>query len=670
MSEGSIAPDFGPLFERPSRDVAPSRVQSTRSPVTSPLAAASDAPLLVQADAVAFLESLPDQSVDLAITDPAYESLEHHRAIGTTTRLKHSKASSNDWFQIFPNARFPELFREFYRVLRRDSHLYLFCDQETMFVAKPAAEAAGFKFWKPLVWDKCIAPDTPVWTTAGVRRASELRPGDRVATPDGRDVAVLAARTTRAPALRLALSDGTSIICASDHRLLADDGRELEASSFTPGTVLAEARVGQQPKAHSLPLDELIDETERVLEFPDPSTCLFCGREFDSSRAAAAHQARFCDSARSKDGMAESLGIGAKRLRRWMSEGRLPATWARELGIANLATGRSRLRLQNDSALWFPDSIPLEYGLGKLIGLYGAEGYRSEHAVMFSLHEEEKHLRNHIARVARSLGLRATLAKGSEHGLTVTVSSKLFSSIVGSFVGGTDAVTKYLTPRALQANPEFLRGIFDGLLEGDGHWSHEEQRETYVSASLDLACFVQRFARQLGYHATMSRFENDRRGGWKVRFDPASKAEPLTVASVESAGELDLIDIAIDDPGQLYVLGNGAISHNCRIGMGYHYRSRYEFILFFEKGKRKLHDLGIADVIAHPRVHRGYPAEKPPEVSSVLITQSSDPGDLVIDPFLGSGSVGVAATSLGRRFAGSDLCDEALRVARARLGSP
>ena len=42
---------------------------------------------------------------------PAYESLEKHRAIGTTTRLKHSKSSSNDWFKIFPNARFGELFQ-------------------------------------------------------------------------------------------------------------------------------------------------------------------------------------------------------------------------------------------------------------------------------------------------------------------------------------------------------------------------------------------------------------------------------------------------------------------------------------------------------------------------------------------------------------------------------
>ena len=105
-------------------------------------------------DAVAWLASLPGESVDLLITDPAYESLEKHRAIGTTTRLKHSKASSNDWFKIFPNARFGELFREIYRVLRKDTHFYLLCDAETMFVAKPTAEQAGFKFWKPLVWDK------------------------------------------------------------------------------------------------------------------------------------------------------------------------------------------------------------------------------------------------------------------------------------------------------------------------------------------------------------------------------------------------------------------------------------------------------------------------------------------------------------------------------------
>jgi site-specific DNA-methyltransferase (adenine-specific) len=109
---------------------------------------------LGQSDAVSWLQGLPDESIDLVVTDPPYESLEKHRAIGTTTRLKHSKASSNDWFAIFANARFPELFAQLLRVLKRNRHLYLFCDAETMFVAKPMAEAAGFRFWKPLVWDK------------------------------------------------------------------------------------------------------------------------------------------------------------------------------------------------------------------------------------------------------------------------------------------------------------------------------------------------------------------------------------------------------------------------------------------------------------------------------------------------------------------------------------
>ena len=109
---------------------------------------------IIQEDASTFLQSCNDESLDLIITDPPYESLEKYRKIGTTTRLKKSKGSSNQWFDIFPNYRFKELFREIYRVLKPNSHFYMFSDQETMFIVKPLAEEAGFKFWKPIVWDK------------------------------------------------------------------------------------------------------------------------------------------------------------------------------------------------------------------------------------------------------------------------------------------------------------------------------------------------------------------------------------------------------------------------------------------------------------------------------------------------------------------------------------
>jgi site-specific DNA-methyltransferase (adenine-specific) len=143
-------------------------------------------------DAVDWLRSLPSPSADLMITDPPYESLEKHRAVGTTTRLKHSKASSNDWFAIFPNARFPEFFEAAYRVLKGNAHLYLFCDPETMFVAKPIGEAAGFKFWKPLIWDKRrigmgyhyrARYETILFFEKGKRRLSDLGVPDIIETP-------------------------------------------------------------------------------------------------------------------------------------------------------------------------------------------------------------------------------------------------------------------------------------------------------------------------------------------------------------------------------------------------------------------------------------------------------------------------------------------------------
>jgi site-specific DNA-methyltransferase (adenine-specific) len=143
-------------------------------------------------DVIDCLRALPDASVDLFITDPAYESLEKHRAVGTTTRLKCSDASSNEWFAIFPNARFRVLFQEAWRVLKPDTHLYLFVDAETMFVAKPIAEEVGFRFWKPIVWDKCrigmgyhyrARYEFVLFFEKGARRLNDLGISDIIAAP-------------------------------------------------------------------------------------------------------------------------------------------------------------------------------------------------------------------------------------------------------------------------------------------------------------------------------------------------------------------------------------------------------------------------------------------------------------------------------------------------------
>ena len=90
--------------------------------------------------------------------------------------------------------------------------------------------------------------------------------------------------------------------------------------------------------------------------------------------------------------------------------------------------------------------------------------------------------------------------------------------------------------------------------------------------------------------------------------------------------------------------------------------------MFFEKGKRRLTDLGIPDILREPRVRNGYPTEKPVPILEILIQQSSAGDELVVDPFMGSASTGVAAIKHGRRFIGADTSALSIELARERLG--
>jgi site-specific DNA-methyltransferase (adenine-specific) len=61
--------------------------------------------------------------------------------------------------------------------------------------------------------------------------------------------------------------------------------------------------------------------------------------------------------------------------------------------------------------------------------------------------------------------------------------------------------------------------------------------------------------------------------------------------------------------------------------------------------------------------------EKPVELLEILIGNSTRPGEIVIDPFAGSGSTGEAAFWQGCKFEGCDLDLSAVQDSRMRLGS-
>jgi site-specific DNA-methyltransferase (adenine-specific) len=66
----------------------------------------------------------------------------------------------------------------------------------------------------------------------------------------------------------------------------------------------------------------------------------------------------------------------------------------------------------------------------------------------------------------------------------------------------------------------------------------------------------------------------------------------------------------------------------------------------------------------------GYPTQKPILLLERIIEIATNPGDLVIDPFCGSGTTLVAAKILGRNSIGLDSSEEAVNLARQRLTSP
>lgn len=89
------------------------------------------------------------------------------------------------------------------------------------------------------------------------------------------------------------------------------------------------------------------------------------------------------------------------------------------------------------------------------------------------------------------------------------------------------------------------------------------------------------------------------------------------------------------------------------------YMKNCEYILFLRKGKAKwINNIGESKTVHKYNNIIGrklHPTQKPVELLRFYIENSSAPGDTVMDPFMGSGSTGVAAVQSGRGFIGVEI---------------
>lgn len=102
-----------------------------------------------------------------------------------------------------------------------------------------------------------------------------------------------------------------------------------------------------------------------------------------------------------------------------------------------------------------------------------------------------------------------------------------------------------------------------------------------------------------------------------------------------------------------------------RPGMG------YESLVFaHRKGRSRWNGGGRVGVFVHNKNSGGaheHETQKPVPLMLELVELFTDPGELILDPFCGSGTTGVACLRLGRRFIGIERDEKYAAIARERL---
>ena len=108
-------------------------------------------------DAIEFLKSLPDSSIDLIITDPAYSSMNNHLKLGRGRIVGEYKNRGEDgkWFKEFEDSveNYSLFLGEARRVLKENSHIYVMLDSFSLLNLGPLFKNY-FDVKNILVWDK------------------------------------------------------------------------------------------------------------------------------------------------------------------------------------------------------------------------------------------------------------------------------------------------------------------------------------------------------------------------------------------------------------------------------------------------------------------------------------------------------------------------------------
>lgn len=107
-----------------------------------------------------------------------------------------------------------------------------------------------------------------------------------------------------------------------------------------------------------------------------------------------------------------------------------------------------------------------------------------------------------------------------------------------------------------------------------------------------------------------------------------------------------------------------------QFGMGGNWRPQTEFIILATKGRFVCKSNNLSNIVRYSRTHHSkaqHPTQKPVDLLKHLLSEPDYNPQHILDPFMGSGSTGVACVELGLGFTGIELDKGFFRIARRRI---
>lgn len=165
----------------------------------------------------------------------------------------------------------------------------------------------------------------------------------------------------------------------------------------------------------------------------------------------------------------------------------------------------------------------------------------------------------------------------------------------------------------------------------------------------------------------------------------------LVMATVPFPEMMQAIHATLFDDADCYVMANDKNVHpltEAALGSGFQfhnllvwdkvtptanrwYMKNLEFTLYLWKGRARTINNPSSKQLIRGGVDKvtNHPTEKPVYLMSEYIKNSSKPGETVLDPFMGSGTTGVAAIQTGRKFVGIEMNETFFEIACERIRS-